>query len=268
MPNALPLFKLKRSTPDWPVDLLALLRATPRGDLNFRFFVAAQALQNQGIPAKAVVCDLHFSIFNGDEPIHARDHQTWPWSLASRRSCPEPGLRLGNQLWTMAGARRWEDALLHRHEALADALLPNQLADMSLGEETALEAPPYKPWTDQKVNQALESIGAVAMRQPKPLELEAAPAPPNVLLVQADQALTDQIEGRGQPLTAPILPPGFFDSMDWLVMGQSSEREGALAFFQWGDPAKRAALEQQWMDRRLEHEPEAVPAPSGRRMRL
>ena len=84
----------------------------------------------------------------------------------------------------------------------------------------------------------------------------------------ANQVLDDVLEAKAQGLNAPIVQPDFFHNEDWLVMGASTEREDALAFFQWGDPAKRAALEQQWMDQRLTPQRLEPSASQGRRPRL
>lgn len=267
MPDVLSTFKLKRSTPDWPVDLPTLFRSIPARDLHFRMFVLATALQRHGVPAQAVVSNLHYSIFDSTSPISSPHEQTWPWSLDSRRSHPEPALRLGDKLWTFHGARRWEDALLSRHGALASPLQPHQLAEMGFEPETPLEAPPYQPWREEQVEQALVGMAAVVLRTPKELSLAPVDIPP-VSFAHANQVLDDVLEAKAQGLNASIVQPDFFHNEDWLVMGASTERENALAFFQWGDPAKRAALEQQWMDQRLAPQRLEPSASPGRRPRL
>ena len=264
-----PTFKLKSSTPDWPVDLPALFRSIPSRDPHFRMFILARALQHQDLDAVAVVSDLTYSKFDSRSPIESAHGQTWPWSLDSRRSHPEPAVRLGDKLWTINGARRWEDALLSRHSALADSLLPNQLAEMTWGEESFVEAPAYKPWTRQQELDALQAMAPVVVRDPKGLTLAEVMAPPPFSLDQANRALEDVLNARTDTFPAPIVPPDVLHNEGWLVMGTSSERAGILAFFEWGDPAKQAALEQQWMNHRFSPTPsEPASTPKGRRARL
>lgn len=257
-------FKLSRSSRGWPVDIAALYQGCKSPDSVARFLIVAEELQQRGLDVQPVQCSFQKVLFDTSLPLPSAHN---PWSLEYVSKYTQRGFRLGELLWTPIGARRWEDAMVYHQATMGMPLGPRHVSETMCGEEEPLTGPSdaagYRIVLDKIRSQ--QSFPPSSFQPAKELNLAPSPARFDGRLGPADADLEGVLRGETSALGPFILTQGFLRKNDWLVLSNSMNDPTKPAFFTWGDPAKRSALEKLWLEQRLQE----TDAPKrGSRLRL
>lgn len=232
------------------MDIAAWYQACKSPDSVARFLIVAEELQQRGFDVQAVQCSFQKCIFDTRLRLPSAHN---PWSLEFVSKYTQRGFRLGDLLWTPIGARRWEDAMVYHEATMGMPLGPRHVAETFCMEEEPLTGPSdaagYRVVLDQIRSQQSFPLGS--LQSQKKLSLAPSPARFEGRLGPADADLEGVLRGEPSALGPFILTQGFLRKNDWLVLSNSMNDPTKPAFFTWGEPAKRSALEKLWLEQRL-----------------
>lgn len=266
-----PLGVLKRHTPDWPLDLDAVARAAR---LRFRppdnaVAELAHALRTAGLPAQAVRRESQLFAFRTDQkPLRNATRGTWPWPMEWMKQQTLYAVRMDDRIWTLDGARRWEDAMRGSHVLdQIDPFSSGYVFELFLTPETPVVHHKGDPHPDVLAWRAamVTSIkdGRASARASRAVDWRFPEPEDRAVHGEGVGAIA---AGFGQVTKG--IPTFDADALveagrRWWVRGRATDPDAGLAWFSGGDAGTMAALRRARLEGQLAPAPERVGDDAG-----